>query len=196
MPTSKTFVKSRPSILIWSATIWAYFTFPKLYAESKHLHILYNLCDYVTEIDTGYILSSREMNSRVLKDVRGYRVSNTMGLQKVGPARARFLITSDMIETTHRTPNHGDTTTNIYTLTTDLQITKEANRTCFPFRRISTGHAPNSFQIRLSTITVDRVYSKCIKNKIVRELSALAGRRLRASCTIWFHSELHPSHLE
>jgi hypothetical protein len=64
-----------------------------------------------------------EVSSHGLKDGRGYRVSDNVGLENVSP------VLSDMIGKVHRTVNCDDTTGNSNVLMTDLriQIIKEAN---------------------------------------------------------------------
>jgi hypothetical protein len=73
---------------------------------------------HVTQAVTGMdTLSAGEMNSYGLKGGRRYRVSDTMGVENVGPVLAQFLRTSDMIVSIHRvlattlqrTITHNDT---------------------------------------------------------------------------------------
>jgi hypothetical protein len=91
------------------------------YMRSQNIHRFCTI--HVTQIDTGsYIQPATDMNGRGVKDRRGYRVSDTMGLENVGPVLAPFLRTSDTTGTVHKTLKHDDTTTNNNTLTTDLQV--------------------------------------------------------------------------
>jgi hypothetical protein len=100
------------------------------------------------------------MKSRGLKDGRGYRVSDTMEIENVGPVLATFLRTSDMTGTIHRTLNHDDTRTKNNTLTVDLQVrtnnqgSKQVGSDVFLLGQYSQRMRRTSFQIRLSTVTL------------------------------------------
>jgi hypothetical protein len=112
------------------------------------------------------IVSARQMSSRGLRDWRGYRAGDIMGIENVGPALARFLRSSDMIWAILRTLNHDDTATNNNTLTRDLQIrtnnegSKPIGFYVLPLGECTLSMRRSSFQIRLSTIALGAgVYS-------------------------------------
>jgi hypothetical protein len=95
------------------------------------------------------IMSAREMNSRGLKYGRGYRVSDTMAVENIGPVLAPVLRTSYLTGTFHRTLNYDDTTMNNETLMTDLQMctnnqgSKTSRASFSPLWRVFTAHAQN-----------------------------------------------------